>query len=121
MFDFRFQERKMTRQEAVELISRKLNGQVTSELLSSSSSVGINRSESVSMKMSSSIGTESNSNSLMTNNAGLPLLNISFVVQEREKLANWKKRYENQACDITLICVKCEHGSNLITMNFYVH
>lgn len=87
----------MSRQEAVEFISRKVYGHVSNELLSSSNCVGISRSESMSMKMSCSIGNDSCSSSQLTNNAALPLLNISFVVQEKEKLANWKKRYENQA------------------------
>lgn len=49
------------------------------------------------MKMSGSIGTDSASNNLTTNNVAPALLNVSFAVQEKEKLANWKKRYENQA------------------------
>ncbi|ODM97010.1 Eukaryotic translation initiation factor 2-alpha kinase 4 [Orchesella cincta] len=92
-----FQERKMSRQEAVELISRRVNGCVTNEAYSSSTNVGTNRSESLSTKVSSSTGTESNVSSVVASNSTMALLNISFVVQEREKLANWKKRYENQA------------------------
>ncbi|CAL8138262.1 unnamed protein product [Orchesella dallaii] len=91
-----FQERKMSRQEAVELISRRVNGCATNEAYSSSTNVGTSRSESLSTKVSSSTGTESNVSSVVANNSTMPLLNISFVVQEREKLANWKKRYENQ-------------------------
>lgn len=86
----------MSRQEAVDFISRKVNGQVTNELFSSSSSTGISRSESLSSKITNSVGLDSNS-AVMTANTTMPLLNISFVIQEREKLTNWKKRYENQA------------------------
>lgn len=108
----------MSRQDALELISKRVNeanlasdggvGGGGGNSGSSGSSIGINRSDSLISKLGggNSLGismmgmgsSDSNQSSAATTNSfSQAFFSISFVVQEREKLATWKKRYENQA------------------------
>jgi len=57
---------------------------------------GSTRNDTMSKQTGVSSSESGSTTTVAGHGSGLPAFNISFVVQERDKLASWKRRYENQ-------------------------
>jgi len=98
----RINERKFTRQEAIDFVLKHRKPSLDG--LGESASVGstnvLSRTESSGLKLVNS-GAEFNASNATSGASSIP--NIYFVVPEKEKLTNWKRRHEshvsfNQVC-----------------------
>ena len=94
----RFNEKKMSKPEVIEFISRTLS-EGMSEAAACSDVVSVKQGGISSGSESTCQLTNAANSHVHHNSSGvLPQFNISFIVQEREKLTHSKRRYENQVC-----------------------
>lgn len=109
----RFNEKKLSKSEVIELINRTLHDGCTEQCVAQSG--GIVRSDTISVKQGgievtccpiasanthahahSHHGGHSGSGSISSGSSGLPTYNISIIFQERERPSHLKRKYENQ-------------------------
>ena len=87
----RFQERRVTKAEAVDFILRSRRAFESTDILGSVKGDS-QRGERVGGQSTDLNGMDKS----QPVSANMPPVNISFVLQEKDKLASWKRRYENQ-------------------------
>ncbi|CAG7836539.1 unnamed protein product, partial [Allacma fusca] len=90
----RFQERRIPKAEAVDFILR--NRRASNEIIDTLGSAVQTKNDGLGSRVG---GQSVDSNGMSVSqpmSTNTPAVNISFVVQERDKLASWKRRYENQ-------------------------